>query len=233
MSHAQLPLALRFPPDQRLERFVGADEALAGALGAFARGEASGSLYLHGPPGSGKSHLGLALCAEASALGRGVAYLPLAALAGRLREALEGQESAQLLVLDGVDAIAGHADDELALFDVHNRARDRGTLLVYTGSCEPMGLPLALPDLRSRLAQSTRFALGLLDDEGRREVLRRRAQARGLVLDEAVLDWLLARQGRDLRTLGAVLDRLDRASLAHQRRITVPFVRGLLASGEA
>ena len=75
--------------------------------------------------------------------------------------------------------------------------------------------------------------LSPLDDDGRRAVLRDRAQRRGLVLDDASIDWLLRRKGRDLATLTALLDVLDRASLAAQRRITVPFLKETLAAGGA
>ena len=64
--------------------------------------------------------------------------------------------------------------------------------------------------------------------EGRREVLQQRAQRRGLIVEDAALDWLLKRVGRDLGGLTALLDRLDRASLAAQRRLTVPFLRQTL-----
>jgi DnaA family protein len=82
-----------------------------------------------------------------------------------------------------------------------------------------------LPDLRSRLGLCTRLTLAPLDEDARRQVLAARASRRGLVLDDAALDWLFARLGRDLGTLTAALDRLDRASLAAQRRITVAFLR--------
>jgi DnaA family protein len=59
----------------------------------------------------------------------------------------------------------------------------------------------------------------------RRLVLQQRAARRGLELDEAVLDFLMRRVGRDLAGLTALLDRLDKASLAAQRRITIPFLR--------
>ena len=59
-------------------------------------------------------------------------------------------------------------------------------------------------------------------------VLRERAQRRGLLLDEAALEWLLKRVDRDLAGLTGLLDRLDQASLAAQRRITVPFLRKVL-----
>ena len=61
-------------------------------------------------------------------------------------------------------------------------------------------------------------------------MLRDRAQRRGLILEEAALDWLLTRTDRDLGALVALLDRLDRASLAAQRRITVPFLRQTLGA---
>jgi DnaA family protein len=49
-----------------------------------------------------------------------------------------------------------------------------------------------------------------------------------LALDDNVLDWLFARYPRDLGALLDLLDRLDQASLAAQRRITIPFLRELL-----
>ena len=61
-------------------------------------------------------------------------------------------------------------------------------------------------------------------------MLRQRAQRRGLVLEEAALEWLLKRVDRDLAGLTGLLDRLDRASLAAQRRITVPFLRQTLGA---
>ncbi|NUO76436.1 MAG: DnaA regulatory inactivator Hda [Lysobacter sp.] len=228
MTAKQLPLALRYPPDQRLDTFVAAPEGSLEQLRALARGPSSDWLYLAGPAGVGKTHLLLGACAEAEAAGRRATYLPLMAAAGRARDALEALEGNDLLALDGLDAIAGTREDEIALFDAHNRARAAGAAVIYAGREAPDGLALTLPDLRSRLSQCARIALSPLDDDGRAEVLRQRAQRRGLVLEEAALDWLLKRVDRDLAGLTALLDRLDRASLAAQRRITVPFLKQTL-----
>lgn len=227
MNTPQLPLALRYPPDQRFDGFVGGDGAVA-LLRAIVRGERADWAYLSGPAGSGKTHLLIAACAEATQQGRRAAYLPLAGCAGRVGEAVAMFEGFDLVCLDGLDAIAGNHEDEVALFDFHNRARSAGCTVLYAARTTPAQLPPGLPDLRSRLGQCTRLSLAVLDDDGRREVLRRRAGARGLALDEAVMDWLLRRVGRDLGTLTALLDRIDRESLAAQRRITVPFLRQLL-----
>ncbi|MFC7300655.1 DnaA regulatory inactivator Hda [Cognatiluteimonas weifangensis] len=227
----QLPLALRYPPDQRLQTFVAAPAGALAQLRTLAQAPGADGLFLCGPAGVGKTHLALAACAAAEAAGRRAAYLPLQAAAGRLPLALDALEGSDVIALDGLDAIAGSRDDEIALFGFHNRARAAGRALLYTARVAPDALPLALPDLRSRLAQCARIALAPLDDAGRRTVLRERAQRRGLVLEEAALEWLLRRVGRDLAGLTGLLDRLDRASLAAQRRVTVPFLRRILAPG--
>jgi DnaA family protein len=152
----------------------------------------------------------------------------MAAAVGRLRDALDALEQADLVALDGLDIVAGNRDDEIALFDAHNRAHDAGRRMLYAARAMPDALPLTLPDLRSRLSQCARIALEPLDDAGRADVLRLRAQRRGLQLDDAAIDWLLKRVDRDLVTLTVLLDRLDRESLAAQRRLTVPFLRQVL-----
>lgn len=231
----QLPLALRYPPDQRFHTFVAAPAGALEQLRALAvdgdGSEASGRadwIFLTGPAGAGKTHLALATCAAADAAGRRGMYLPLKAAAGRLRVALDALEGSDVIALDDLEAIAGNREDEIALFDFHNRARSAGLAVLYIAQAPPDALPLGLPDLRSRLGHCTRISLAPLDDEGRRVVLRERAQRRGLILDEAALEWLLKRVGRDLAGLTTLLDQLDRASLAAQRRITVPFLRDVI-----
>lgn len=224
MSTPQLPLALRTPPDQRFDAFCGQTVA-RDAVRAAASGVSLDWLYLSGPSGSGKSHLMLAACAEAAALGRRAAYLALPAFAGRLGDALAAREGAHLVCLDGLEAIPGDRGEEEALFHFHNRARASGAVVIYAARGNPATLGIGLPDLATRLGQCVRLVLEPLDDAGRRDVLRQRAARRGLELDAPVLDYLLRRVDRDLASLTALLDRLDQASLVAQRRITIPFLR--------
>ena len=46
-------------------------------------------------------------------------------------------------------------------------------------------------------------------------------------MSEEVAGYLMARFPRDLHSLFALLDRLDAATLAAQRRLTIPFLREL------
>ncbi|MEZ5464965.1 MAG: DnaA regulatory inactivator Hda [Lysobacteraceae bacterium] len=236
MNHPQLPLSLRFPPDQRFATFVGASAEVA-LLSAIAAGERDDWCVINGAPGCGKTHLLLAACAAADAAGRRSVYLPLRHLAGQVDAVIGAQEQADLIAIDDLDGIAPEGDpeagraDQIALFDLHNRVRAAGGVILYAARQTPHALPLALPDLRSRLQQCTLLSLRPLDDDGRRELLRRRADNRGLQLDDAVIEYLLRRFDRDLSSLTALLERLDQASLATQRRITVPFLRQFLISG--
>ncbi|WP_282267826.1 DnaA regulatory inactivator Hda [Stenotrophomonas sp. PS02298] len=231
MSVPQLPLALRYPPDQRFETFIGAPEGALPQLRAVANGGSQDWIYLVGAGATGKTHLALATCAAALQAGRRPAYLPLQAAGTRLQDALEALEGHDVLALDGLEYVAGRREQEITLFEFHNRARAADVTVIYTSRLPPDGLGLVLPDLRSRLSQCSRITLEPLDAEGRGAVLRERSVRRGLVMDEATLDWLLTRTGRDLSGLVTLLERLDRESLAAKKRITVPFLKRVLENG--
>ena len=228
----QLPLTLRWPAQQRLETFVPGDNAAALALVQDAARGATSWISLAGPNGSGKSHLLLAACAEASANGRHAQYLSLQKLGGDRADAIRALGGSDLLALDDLGAIAGDGQAEHALFDLYNRCKMENSTLLFAADASAAQLGIGLPDLVSRLSSCTQAILKPLDDDTRREAVRQRAQARGLLLDDAVLDWLFAHTARDLGSQAALLDRIDRAALAAQRRVTVPFLRRLLAEGK-
>ena len=233
---AQLPLELRWPAQQRFDSYVRGENAVAlGLLQDAARSPAAPWVFVAGTAGSGKTHLLIAACAAANEDGRSAQYLPLrrardATTAARpdLAGALRTLGGSAVLALDDIDAIAGDRAAEHALFDLYNRCRGENATMLFSAALPPAQLGIGLPDLVSRLSACAQAALKPLADSERREALRLRAQARGLTLDDAVLDWLFARTQRDLGSLTALLDRLDRESLAAQRRITVPFLRQLL-----
>jgi len=226
----QLPLALRWPAHQRFEAFVpGANGVALDLLRRAADEAAQPWLYLAGALGSGRTHLLVATCAAANAAGRSAQYLPLATLRAESAEpAIRAFGGSDLLAVDDVDAIAGDSASEHALFDLYNRCRADGATLLFAASAPPAQIGIGLPDLVSRLSACTQIALKPLDESERRELLRARAAVRGIELEDAAIDWLFAREKRDLASLIATLDRIDSASLAAQRRVTVPFLRSLL-----
>ena len=67
-----------------------------------------------------------------------------------------------------------------------------------------------------------------LTDELKITVLQRYAVKRGFNLSEGVGQFLIKRCARNMHDLHHILNQLDEASLAAQRKITIPFVKGIL-----
>ncbi len=224
----QLPLDVGLREGLTLEGFdAGANAEAVAQVRRLAAG--GGSVYLWGPPGCGKSHLLQAACRAAADAGRRAMYLPLGALAGEPAEILQGVAALDLLALDDLQAVAGRRDWETGLFTLLDALRDAGGALVAAGRQAPGALGLAMPELVTRLGRGPVYRLAPLDDEGLRRALAQRARSRGILLSDPVLAYLLARHRRDGHALFRFLDRLDRRSLAEGRRVTLPFVRRLLA----
>lgn len=230
VSGRQLALGVGFNAARRLGNFVpGANDAVLGALRALVRGEGAGHLYLRGAPGSGKTHLLQACCAEVQAGGARVAYLPLADRAAFPRGLLAGLAGAALLCLDDVDRAVADADWETALFHLYNEAEAAGARLLFSGRAGPAAA--RLPDLRSRLCASLVLDLAPPDDAQRARVLQQRARDLGFELPDDAVAWVLARRPRDLARLTALVEGLDRYALAAKRRVTLALVREFLERG--
>lgn len=227
MSSAQLPLGFGNPRASRFEDYiVGSNGDAVDLLARAARFELAEPVFLSGPEGSGKSHLLAATCLAAAP--KRAQYLSLVQLGAAAEAALIALEPVDLIAIDAIEAIAGALPAEIALFDAYNRARDAGAMLVMAARQRPSLSNLRLPDLVSRLSAATQLALEPLAEAERRDVLRERGRTRGIELDDDVLDFLFRRHARDLGALLALLERIDRESLAAQRRITVPFLRRIM-----
>ncbi len=223
----QLPLSFKARSDQRFVDYLENHDART-SLELAAEGRFEHNIFLAGAEGAGKTHLLRAAAAHSLALGRSAVYVPVLKMAEHLPQVLEGFEQHSLICLDDVHALAGNTESEVALFHFFNRAKAAKACVIFSAKAMPAALSIELPDLVSRLEQSVRFNLALLNEAAKRQVVLQRAKGRGLELDDSVLDYLFTRVSRDLHTLSKLLDRLDHASLAAQRRITVPFIKTVL-----
>ena len=218
----QLALGVRLRADAVFDSFwPGPNGEIVAAL----RTPSTTPLWLWGAAGSGKTHLLQAVCAAA---GESAAYFPLARSLALPPEALAGFERSAVLCIDDADAVAGDLAWEKALFRVFNEAAELRTRLIFAAAAPPRQAEWRLEDWRSRAAAGVVYQLRELDDAGRIEALRLRAAQRGLQLPYETSEYLLKRMPRDLRSLFEVLDLLDEASLAAQRRLTIPFIRDAL-----
>lgn len=222
----QLALGLALQPALSFDSFIpGPNGEALDAVRRLAAGGGEPYLYLWGPAGVGKSHLLQAACAAAHSPERSVAYLPLAKAASFGPELLQDLETLALVCLDDLHCLAGQADWDEVLFDLYNRIRDAGAGLLVSADRPVAQLPTRLPDLASRLAWGPSYQLQPLPDAELLPALTQLAAERGLQLPADSAQYILRRCPRDLGYLQGLLERLDRASLAAQRRLTLPFVR--------
>lgn len=185
--------------------------------------------YFWGDAGLGKSHLLQGCCQRLDQKGLSCAYLPLKVLQQWGPETLHGMENQALVAIDDIDTIANDYAWEEALFHLFNRIRDnKHSILLISGEYSPLASSIRLADLRSRLAWGLVFHLEDLDDEQKVMVLQKQAQKRGFDLPDAVALFLIKRCTRNMHNLSAKLEQLDAASLAAQRKITIPFVKEVL-----
>ncbi|MEX1199753.1 MAG: DnaA regulatory inactivator Hda [Methylophaga sp.] len=231
MAHTQLTLRLSPQEVYRLDNFLFADEALREAVAEFCQGQGYGFLYLCGASGAGKTHLCLAI-AEQLQQQNSVAYLNFHELLQTAEPAsLNSLMQAEIICLDDVEAIAGHQAWQEALFDAFNVLRQQQKRLLIVTENPPSQLNIELADLRSRLATGLVFQLPVMADQRKQQALILQAQSRGLILSEDVAQYLLRHYGRDMPSLMAVLQKLDKASLQAQRRLTIPFVKEVMQHG--
>ena len=134
------------------------------------------------------------------------------------------------MLLDDIDAIAGKAAWERALLAMYEELKDRVPMVISAmGNARHIGLQL--PDLVTRLGSGLVYQLQRLDDAGKQEAIKQRAANRGLEIADDVIRYVLSRYPRDMHGLFDLLDRLDKASLAEQRRLTIPFIQSLETQG--
>ena len=215
-------LLLDIAPDwvPTLDNFiVGRNIELLSALRHALAGSASERcFYLWGEAGSGKSHLLQALVQQARALNRSASFVQG-----------EVPEHAQIVAVDDVQTL----DDtqQIALFELYNKMRESGGMLLVSGTTAPAHLTLR-DDLRTRLGWGLVYQVHALSDAEKEQALQQHAQARGLILPSEVTQYLLRHGRRDLPALMGTLDALDVHCLRLKRGASVPLLKEVMQIGQ-
>lgn len=226
---SQLPLGLSLKDEATFDNFYsGKNNEIVAELKNLSSGQGERMIYLCGARGQGCSHLLQAACHYAHQHRLSSVYLPLGQLITLSPEVLNGFESLNLICIDDLQIIAGRPEWEEAVFHLYNRIYDAGGKVVIAAGDLPKTIGITLPDLVSRLSWGIVYALQPLTDQEKISVLTMRANRRGISLSEEVGKYILTHCPRHMGTLFAALDALDKASLAAQRRLTIPFVKEVL-----
>lgn len=179
------------------------------------------ALTLHGPAGSGKTHLGRIWAQRAQA--RSLPAGELSAIE-RIPDLVEG---AMALLVDDVDQ-GLDAIRERGLFHLFNVMAERRGHLLLLATQPPARWSLGLADLRSRLSAAPAIAIGAPDDALLDIVLAKLFADRQLSVSPEVRHYILKRVERSFAAVGAVVAALDRATLAAGRGVTPGLARAVL-----
>lgn len=223
MSRSPAPLQLAFtfphPAGYRLEDFLPAPcnrEALDAVL---AWPDWPGpALILHGPPGSGRTHLAHIWRERAGAL-----FVTGAEL-WEVADPLERLGTARALAVDDADLAAPRL-----LLQLYNLLVERRGHLLLTARAPVDRWGIALPDLLSRLKAAASVRIEVPDDALLAALLVKQLADRRLSVAPPIVAYLVARMDRSFAAAGRLVEALDRASLRARRPVTMAVARQALA----
>ena len=185
-------------------------------------------LVLTGVKDSGKTHILQSSCIKAEELSLTSIYLPLKQIKNISSQYLEGIENLNFICIDNVEVIMGVDKCEAALLKfLTNVEYKNGKVLIAVAETDNE-LKFNNQKLVEKLSISYNQPIEPLNDEQKLEAINLRANLRGIGIDERVAKFLIRNCQTNLSGLFSHLDKLDKESLANQRKLTIPFVKDVL-----
>ncbi|MBT7769548.1 MAG: DNA replication protein [Rhodospirillales bacterium] len=225
MATTQLPLNLEHRPALSGEDFLLApsNQDAVAWLDKWP-GWPSTGLVIHGPTGSGKTHLAKVFLAQSE---------------GRLIKSTEvlGDDfyafsRAPACILENADKLMGSSANEEALLHLYNALGENKCHLLLTAKTPPGQWNISLPDLSSRLNAAASIAIGAPDDTLITALLVKQFADRQLSVDASLIAYLIPRMERSFDAVQRLVDAADKAALAGQQKITKPLLGRVLRDME-
>jgi chromosomal replication initiation ATPase DnaA len=175
-----------------------------------------GPAAVHGPAGSGKSHLVAAWAAASQAKVLTASALDL--------ETVAHLQTGEAIAVEDVDNALPSDIRDRALFALF----ERGTPFLLTGREPAAAWPTVLPDLASRLNAILSFPLWAPDDDLLTRLARKLFADRQLQVPEAVIFQMIVSLERSPAAIRDLVARADAQALARKRPVTTALIRELL-----
>jgi len=224
----QLPLQFEFQSNQNFNTFYpgGNEEIINHLQHIFNNNEQQ--IFLWGEAGTGKTHLLQAICQESNQQNKTSFYFSFRKTLPN-SEMLNGLENFDLVCLDNIELIAQNPDWEQAFFNFFNLHRDNNKQLIISAHCPPKYLPFQLPDLKTRMGWGLTLKIAPLTDEQLLNALIYKANDLGFEIPVNVGRFLIAHYAKDLPSIWMLLDKINHATLAAKRKLTIPFLKQIMS----
>lgn len=210
----QLLLDVFTPPRPNLKNFlIGENAQIMHFLHEFGLANSKcHHLYLWGPTGCGKTHL----------LRSTAALLNSHIYDGKNRFVFK--PSGNHLIIDNIPALTPFS--QIQLFNAFNSSNDGHApkFILLAGEKHPSELNIR-QDLRTRIEGGLCLRIAPLSDEEKMLALQNMAKNRGLELSDDLTEYALQNFRRDMGSLTALIDGLDRFSLEQKKPVNLNLLR--------
>ena len=218
----QLGLPISLDSKKLLDNFI-ANSELLNLIHQLFQDKKASEIYVYGLTGQGKTHVLQGVVLKALASDKNAIYIDC--IDSFPEHLLDFIDQLSFISLDNVDLIS--KENQEIFFDLYNRARQAGVVILVSGSSLPADLTV-MKDLKTRLSLAAVYKLEALNDELTMDVLNKQMNDRNLTIDSKIYEYLFKNYSRDLNTLVSAMNQLDKASLQSKKAISIPFVKTVL-----
>jgi len=218
----QLGLPISLDSKMLLDSFI-ANSELLNLIHQLFQDKKASEIYVYGLTGQGKTHVLQGVVLKALAIDKNAFYIDC--IDSFPEHLLDFIDQLSFISLDNVDLIS--KENQEIFFDLYNRARQAGVVILVSGSSLPADLTV-IKDLKTRLSLAAVYKLEALNDELTMDVLNKQMHDRNLTIDSKIYEYLFKNYSRDLNTLVSAMNQLDKASLQSKKAISIPFVKTVL-----
>jgi DnaA family protein len=218
----QLGLPISLDSKMLLENFI-ANKELVNLIHQLFQDKQASEIYVYGLRGQGKTHILQGVVLKALAIDKNAIYIDF--IDSFPEHLFDFIDQLNFISFDNVDLISN--ENQETFFDLYNRARQAGVVILVSGSSLPADLTV-MKDLKTRLSLAAVYRLEELNDELTMDVLNKQMSDRNLTIDSKIYEYLFKNYSRDLNTLVSAMNELDKASLQSKKAISIPFVKTIL-----
>ena len=219
----QLHLPITLEPHATFTRYYCATPYSASLIKHLENISAQQPIVLCGPQGAGKTHLLQAACHAQKQQWLFFDGTQIERTDPSLLENLENQ----LVCIDNVEHLMKNASWENALFTliIHHQNR-----LLFSTRRAPINAKRQ--DLGSRFQAMLTLKLPPLTEQEQLKAIQHKASAKGLVLNETLVNWMQKNLDRDNHHLFQLIDTLEKETLRTHKKPSIPLLKTLTGHQE-